>query len=447
MTLSTFVEVASQKPGVEVADIYRAHFEEYLEKYACTAQELRASDAIMRCRTSEMGGHIWVCDGCGRWRLVWNSCKNRHCPKCGAFEKAQWLARLARILLPTHYHQVVFTTDHAINDLAYINPQALYDLLIATASQLLKEFGQRYLGGDIGFTVALHTWGQAIQPHIHLHCMVTGGALVKTQEGYEWNATEPTWLFPVKELSARFRDAFCAGLRKLYRADKLRLVGSCAHADIEQMVAKMQAKEWEVFIQKPPTQETMTGSLDEVMEQLKDPMCLAEYLGLYVHQSAIANSRLEAFEDGVVSFWYYDNQDADDSGRGQRKLMALDALEFIRRYLRHVLPHGYIRIRHFGLHASGARPKLQAARVLLGLPFELPPKPALVLSEWLQSVLGKAVAKCAFCQQGAWRKWRKFDPLDRCYLVLVTWLGLAVSGHGDGGEDSKTDMAVQEFFA
>lgn len=445
MTLSTFVEVASKKPGVEVADVLRAHFAEYVAKYACTKQELRAAHAIMQCRTAEMGGHIWMCDGCGRWRLVWNSCKNRHCPKCGAFEKAQWLARLSRILLPTHYHQVVFTTDHGLNELAYINPKAIYDLLIATASQQLKAFGQRYLGGDIGFTVALHTWGHAIQPHIHLHCMVTGGALVKTQGGYEWNATKPTWLFPVEELSAKFRDAFCAGLRKLYREDKLRLVGSCAHEDIEQLVAKMQAKAWEVYIQKPPQEERFEASLEEAIEQLKDPMCLAEYLGRYVHQTAITNSRLESFEDGTVSFWYYDNQDKDEQGRGKRKLMALEAVEFIRRYLRHVLPHGYIRIRHFGLHASGARPKLQVVRFLLGLPPELPPKPALVLNEWLQSVRGEDVAQCTFCQQGTWRKSHKFGPLDRWCIVLLTWLGLAICGHVDTAED--TEMAAQEFFA
>lgn len=430
MLLNAFVDVATTKPEYEVADIFREYFDDYLKKYHCTEQEFKAVNDILRCRTAALGGHIWVCDHCGKWRIAWNSCKNRNCPKCGAVEKAKWLAGLSRILLPTHYHQVVFTTDHLINDLAYLNPQVIYDLLFKTASTQLKAYGQRYLGGDIGVTAALHTWGQTLQPHIHLHCMVTGGALVKTAEGYEWRATSPTWLFPVEELSADFRDAFCDGLLKLHEAGELRLVGSCAELDIAQLVAEMRAKDWEVYIQKPPTMKRQSGD-DELGElptpdELADPMKLAEYLGRYVHQTAIANSRIEEIADGKVTFWYYDNRETDASGRGSRKLMTLGAIDFIHRFLRHVLPHRYIRIRHYGLHASGMRPKLGIARFLFGLPIDVPPKPLLDLSSWLASVADETVSRCPFCEQGTLRKWRKFGALDRWRICLLMVLGLTL---------------------
>ena len=447
MVLNAFVDVVTKKPAYEVADVFRDYFDDYLKQYHCTEQEFRAANAIMGCRTAALGGRILLCDYCGRWHLLWNSCKNRSCPKCGAFEKAQWLANLSRILLPTHYHQVVFTTDHAINDLAYINPAALYDLLFATARQVLKAYGQRYLGGDIGFTAALHTWGQTIQPHIHLHCMVTGGALVETAEGYEWRATNPTWLFPVEALSADFRDAFCAGLRKLYRTGKLRLVGSCAETDIEALVTEMQAKDWEVYIQKPPqagrqgenARFDLEDADDEPLsplsnKELADPMTLAEYLGRYVHQSAISNSRIEAIADGKVSFWYYDNRDTEADRRGTRKLMRLDAVEFIHRILRHVLPPNYIRIRHFGLHASAMRPKLQMARFLLGLPLEMPPKVQLDLHAWRQSITADDVTRGPFCQRGTVRLWRPAMHLDRWRILFLLTLGYAVSGQLESQE-------------
>lgn len=183
MLLSSLIDVATVKPAVEVADIFRLHFDDYLKQYHCTPEEFAAVRAIIHCRTATAGGFIRQCDQCGKLQISYCSCGNRNCPKCGAFAKAQWLANQEARLLSVPHFQVVFTLDHLINELAYVNPQAIYDLLFETASRVLKEFAQRYLGGKVGVTAVLHTWGQTMQHHIHLHCMVTSGALVRLPSG------------------------------------------------------------------------------------------------------------------------------------------------------------------------------------------------------------------------------------------------------------------------
>lgn len=392
-----------------------------------------------------MGGLLRICDSCGKWQFIWKACKNRNCNKCGAFERAKWLAGLTRLLLPTHYHQVVFTTDHEINDIAYHNQKLIYDLLFKSASETLKAFGQKYLGGIMGFTGVLHTWGQQVQPHIHLHFMVTGGALVTRPDGYEWRSSNPTFLFPVEELSAAFRERFCDGLLRLYRQGELNLVGRAANINIPDMVARMGRRKWEVYIQKPPQlkispneippasemeeQNLITAPNPAAMQRkLLDPMHLAEYLGRYVHQSAIGNSRLLDIDDEKVSFSYYDNREPDENGRGTPKVMALPGVEFIRRILWHVLPKGYIRIRHYGLHASGCRVKLQMARFLLGLPLDVPPKPILDLAEWLHSLGHDDPNRCPFCQSGTMQRQQSFGPLYGWRLMFLIILGVAVAG-------------------
>lgn len=335
---------------------------------------------------------------------------------------------------------MVFTIDHEINDLAYHNQKLIYDLLFKSANETLKKFGQKYLKGQLGFTGVLHTWGQQIQPHIHLHFMVTGGALVRTAEGYEWNPSNPKFLFPVVELSASFRDRFCDGLLKLFEAGEMDLVGCCADADVPQMIERMRRRHWEVFIQKPPIVKNSpaTPSLQEegseseaifsdpmaVQEKVLDPMHLAEYLGRYIHQSAISNSRLLEMDEQNVHFRDYDNRDRDEQGRGKQKVMALAGVEFIRRILWHVLPKGYIRIRHYGLHASGCRTKLRIARFIFGLPLEIPSKPQLDLSEWLKSIGYDSPDRCPFCKSGTMRKYRTFGSLYGWRLMVLIIFGV-----------------------
>ena len=323
MILNHLFNVATVKPENEVADVLRLHLDDYLQKYVCTSHEMRVLQSLMRCRTAENGGHIRVCSECGRMQIAYNSCGNRNCMKCGSFAQAQWVAKMERVLLPVPYFHTVFTTDHRINELAYHNPEAIYNVLFASANQVLKEYGQRYLKGEIGGTVALHTWGQTLQPHLHVHCMVSGGALVRTAAGYEWRASAEHFLFPVVELAADFRQTFCEGLLKLYQKQELRLVGSCAQLDVPKLVREMLATKWEVYIEKPVAGfKSLTG-----------------YFARYLHKTAISNSRILQIENGQVTFEYRDNRERDESKRGKR--MTLSAVEFIHRFVRHILPQGF----------------------------------------------------------------------------------------------------------
>ena len=333
--LNRLLDVATVKPAVELADVFADYFADYLQVAHCTAEQFAAVNAILRCRTAALGGHLRVCDTCGRVQLVFNPCHNRHCPKCGAFERAQWLAQQGARMLPVPHFHVVFTVDHLVNPLAEVNPEALYDLLFTTANQTLKAFARQYLGGEIGVTAVLHTWGQTLQHHIHLHCMVTGGALLQTKRGSRWHKSAKGFLVPVVALSQQFRDAFCQGLQRLQRRGELRLVGACADLDIAALLTAMRVKKWEVYIGKPPKQHA--------------PEQLLAYLGRYVHRTAISNPRLVAIEAGQVTFSYYDNRQQDEAEAGgltpRPKLMTLPAVEFIRRFLTHVLPFqlsGYV---------------------------------------------------------------------------------------------------------
>ncbi len=389
MFLNSVIDVATIKPALEVADIFRLHFDDYLKLYHCTPEEFAAVQAIIQCRTAALGGHIRTCDGCGKFQIGYNSCNNRNCPKCGAFEKAQWLAKQAARLLPVPHFHGVFTLDHLVNPLAAVNPEAIYDLLFQTANRVLKQFATKYLGGEIGWTAVLHTWGQTMQHHIHLHCMITGGALVETAEGYEWRASTPGFLLPVVELSAVFRDAFCKGLLRLHKQGELRLVGECAGVDVEQLVAQMQAKKWEVYLGAPPEKAKVEDLLG--------------YFSRYIHRTAISNRRIVKLAAGQVAFEYYDNRERDAEGQGKPKVMTLPAVEFIRRFLQHVLPFQYKRVRHFGLYASCNKLWRQAVRVLVGQRFEQPEIPKLQLGEWLQSLGITDAFRCPFCGARAGR--------------------------------------------
>lgn len=406
--------VATLKPTLEVADIFRLHFDEYLKEHHCTAEEFAAAKALMRCRTAALGGHVRECDQCGRLQIAYNSCNNRPCPKCGGFEKAQWLAEQGRRLLPAPHFHGVFTVDHLVNRLASVNPEVIYDLLFQSMNRVVKQFAQHYLGGQVGVTAVLHTWGQTMQQHLHLHCMITGGALVETVDGYGWRASAPGFLLPVVELSAAFRDAFCKGLRRLHRQKKLRLVGECAEIDVEQLVKKMQAKKWEVYLGAPPENAKLSD--------------LLSYLGRYVHRTAITNQRLRKIEQGKVTFEYFDNRAKDAAGKGEKKRMTLPATEFIQRFLRHVLPFQYKRVRHFGLYASRNQLWRQALRLLLGQSFEAPAAAKLDLGEWLTSVGVADALRCPFCQQGQMRLGRDFAPLRGFVLWLLFLLGVPVFG-------------------
>ncbi len=412
MLLGALIHVATVKPALELADVLAAHFADYLKVAHCTAEQFAAVNAILKCRTAALGGHLRECDVCGRVQLVFNSCGNRNCPKCGAFERAQWLAQQSVKLLPVPHFQVVFTLDHRVNALAEVNPEAIYDLLFSTANQTLKAFAQQYLGGEIGVTATLHTWGQTLEHHIHLHCMVTGGAAAPTKQGYRFRRCAPGFLLPVKALSAHFRTAFCAGLRHLAQRDALRLVAACADLDVTQLAQELADRAWEVYIGKPP--------------KGRRPAHLLRYLSRYFRRTAISTTRLVRLADGQVTFTYFDNRDRDAAGRGTAKELTLSAVAFIRRFLTHVLPFQYKRVRHFGLYASAKRPVLETLRRQFGPQTVAAPK--LKLADWLTSLGIAEPLRCPFCGQGQMRLGREFAPIRGWALWLLILLGLPVAG-------------------
>jgi len=359
--------------------------------------------AILNCRTPALGGVMKECSVCKKWEFHFKACKNRHCPQCGAFEKAQWLEAQKKWLLPIHYYHVVFTIDHVFNPLVRFNQQLLFKLFIDTAAQLLKEFGQTYLGGEIGFSMVLHTWGQTMQDHLHLHFIVTGGALVASPTGYRWQAASREFLFPVLLLSNQFRNRFCFALAQRWAEGKLNTNDGAL--DVPTMLQHALSQNWEVYIQSP----------------LYGPEKLIEYLGRYIFRIAISNHRIVSVGKDTVTFKYRDNRD-----EGEEKLMTLHAHEFIRRFLAHVLPAGFVRIRHFGLHHSSCRTKLQHARRALGLPFQLPVILKLKFLDWFQKITQSDddPRTCQFCGKGLMLPIREFGPVFGWRLKVHAVLGL-----------------------
>jgi hypothetical protein len=390
----------------DVADIFRKHIGEYKRVHRPSYEQAKAVSAILACRTPALGGVLKACPECKRWEFCYKPCKNRHCPKCGAFEKAQWLESQKKWLLPIHYYHVVFTIDHVFNPLVAFNQRLLFNLFIEIAAQLLKEFGRKYLGGEIGFSMVLHTWGQTMQEHLHLHFIVTGGTLVSTPSGHRWQAASREFLFPVKLLSNQFRNRFCFALAQLWTDGELNT--NDGGLDIQSMLTEGLSKDWEVYIQ-PPIYSTEK---------------LIEYLARYIFRIAISNHRIISVSDNSVTFKYFDNRD-----NGKEKWMSLPAAEFIRRFLSHVLPDGFVRVRHFGLHHSSCRTKLQQARRLLGLPFQFPVILKLKFLDWFKQITGSEEDPriCKFCSKGLMLPIREFGPVFGWRLKIHAALGLFTS--------------------
>jgi hypothetical protein len=305
-------------------------------------------------------------------------------------------------VLPIEYFHIIFTIDHVFNPLVWENQKAIYNLIISASADVINAFGKKYLGGEVGFTMSLHTWGQKMQRHLHTHVMATGGALVKKGNKYYWKTAKSTYLFPAEEFSAAFRKTFCDGIRKLHKQGKLRL-GRNNQLDVEAMLASGENQNWEVYIQTPQGK----------------PGDLLDYLGRYVYKTAMSNHRILAVGKRTVRFEYYDNQDD-----GTLKELEIDGVEFLRRFLDHVLPRGFQRVRHFGLHHSSQREKLIIIRKLLGLEAELPKIDKLNLREWLAEILGvEDPFHCPFCGEGEMEIVREFSAIEAWRLKFAPVLG------------------------
>jgi Putative transposase/Transposase zinc-binding domain len=339
------------RPRLEVADVVRQYEAEYLARYGAVTSTVQRQvlQAIAQCRTAALGGHKSQCDHCGHEEISYNSCRNRHCPKCQGSAQAAWLAARERELLDVPYCHVVFTLPAALSPLALQNPRVVYGLLFQTVAETLQTIARdpKHLGAEIGFLGVLHTWGQTLHHHPHIHCLVPAGGLAL--DGTAWVPCPKRFFLPVRVLSRLFRRTFLTVLRQAAAQERLSLQGQCqrwrAPAVWRQFLTTMQQMEWVVYA-KPP---------------LPGPQRVLRYLARYTHRVAITNRRLLACEDGQVTFRWKDYQ------RGNRqRLMTLDAVEFIRRFLLHVLPRGFQRMRHYGFFANGQRTvKLPRCRELL----------------------------------------------------------------------------------
>jgi hypothetical protein len=338
-------------PRFEVADVIRAHGGEFLDTYgdATSPEQRRALTDLARCRTAALGGHVEECDRCGHRQVAYNSCRNRHCPRCQAAEAARWVEDRAAELLPVEYFHVVFTLPAALAPIALQNPRVVYGLLFRAAAESLQRIAAdpRHLGAEIGFLAVLHTWGQNLQHHPHVHCVVPGGGIAP--DGSRWIPCRPGFFLPVRVLGRLFRGKFLALLEAAYDGGKLSLHGRLADladpAEFRRALAAGANPEWVVYA-KPPF-----GGPEQVLK----------YLARYTHRVAISNSRLVALDGDQVEFLWKDYAD-----EGKQKTMRLKAVEFIRRFLAHVLPAGFVRIRHYGFLANRVcREKLDLCRVLL----------------------------------------------------------------------------------
>ena len=341
------------RPPFEVADIIRQYGTRFIEAHRAwlTAQHLRVLRAIAHCRSAALGGHLDQCAVCGHRAISFNSCRNRHCPKCLTHARNQWLAERERELLPVGYAHVVFTLPHALAGLALQNKRVVYDLLFHTSAATLLEVARtpKHLGAALGFLSVLHTWGQTLLHHPHVHCVVPAGGL--SHDGTQWAHARPSFFLPVKVLSRVFRGKFVAGLRAAFRAGTLTMPSDLQRLNNEPAFAAwlrtLFRHEWVVYA-KPP---------------FGGPSHVLHYLARYTHRVAISNHRLVAVTDDHVTFRWKDYRHGS-----QVRLMTLSAEEFLRRFCLHVLPKGFVRIRFYGFLAPRCRTEgLPTCRHALGV--------------------------------------------------------------------------------
>jgi hypothetical protein len=339
----------TQRPRFEVADVVRACGEAYRTNCRPSATQQRVLRNIAACRTAALGGHVDHCDDCGHARISYNSCRDRHCPKCQGPQRAEWLVQRLERLLPVPYFHVVFTIPHELNPIALRNKEHVYKILFDAASATLLQIAEdpKHLGAQVGITAVLHTWAQNLLLHPHLHCVVTGGGL--SSDGARWVSARRHYFLPVKVLGRLFRGKFLAALHQAWDNGKLELTGSSAK--LTDPVAwstlkdRLYCKEWVVYA-KPPF-----GGPEQVFR----------YLGRYTHRVAITNHRIVHLDDGKVTFTVKDYAD-----NATPKQMTLGGVEFLRRFLLHVLPERFVRIRHYGLCAArNVNTKLATAHRLL----------------------------------------------------------------------------------
>ena len=389
-----------ERPHLEVGDVFRRYGEAYRQQHAgsLSRDQLRVMTAIERCRTAALGGHLEQCDQCKFERIAYNSCRDRHCTKCQSLARAQWIEDRQAELLDTQYFHVVFTLPEEIAAIAYQNKEAMYNILFRATSETLRTIAAdpQHLGAEIGFFAVLHTWGQNLMFHPHLHCVVPGGGI--SPHGERWIPCRPDFFLPVRVLSRLFRRLFLKYLEKDFDQGHLKFFSSLQELTDRKALlcylAPLHKKEWVVYAKKP----------------FAGPQQVLDYVGRYTHRVAISNNRILNIEDGRVTFRYKDYRDGS-----QQKPMILSADEFIRRFLLHVLPPGFHRIRYYGfLGARYRKEKLEQCRQLLGMLPREPDSPIKVTEldyrDRYQALAGFSMWECPACGRGRMIVIGEFPP-------------------------------------
>ncbi len=363
--------IKAQKPRLEVADILQKHIREYRNVYPLGPDQHRIVSHLLNCRTPKLGGHLQRCTHCGAERIMYHSCRNRHCPKCQQIPRERWLEKRESELLPLTYFHIVFTLPHELNSLILKNKSVMLNMLFKAVSRTLLHFGKNQLGGKPGFVAVLHTWDQQLKAHFHLHCLVSGGAVCSKSK--RWIPCKENYLFNQQALSLVFRGKFIHHLTRAVHRGNLSFDG-----EYGQLKNKLYKHKWVVSVREPIT----------------EPQHVLQYLARYTHRVAIANSRLTALKDGRVSFKYKDRKN------NRLKKTTISAVEFIRRFLLHTLPQGFVRIRHYGFLANRNRTaNLSFIRRLLKLPSQLL-KMTHSLQKMMLKLTGIDITLCPCCKKG-----------------------------------------------
>lgn len=363
-------------------EIIEIHGENYIRDNKLPANVLKALSSIQYCKTASLGGHIYECDKCGETTIAYNSCRNRHCPKCQTYAKELWIYERSKSLLPIHYFHIVFTIPEQLNSLVLFNQKELYSILFTSVSETLLELAKdkKYLGADIGFTSILHTWGQNLMNHPHIHCIVPGGGL--SLDKTKWIKSKKKFFIPVKVLSRKFRGKFLYYLNKLYLNNKLTFPKSISELNsrniFNEFKDSLYKKEWIVYSKAP------FSSAEYVLQ----------YLGRYTHRVAISDNRIIKVDENNVSFRWRDYKD-----NNKQKLMTLKANEFIRRFTMHILPDRFVKIRHYGI--LGNRNKKLKFKRCLEI-FRIKPRDDEKLSsaELFFKLTGVKIGMCKVCEKG-----------------------------------------------
>ncbi len=367
----------------ELADIFRMFGDAYRRTHRMPLSHHKVMHAVEVCRTSYLGGHMKTCSHCGYEHPTYNSCGNRHCPKCQSLAKLRWVKKREGELLPVNYFHNVFTLPHKLNALARYNKKIVYDILFRSVSETLLEFGENELGGKVGFLAILHTWDQKLAQHIHLHCIIPAGALSADKKSWI-RPSNDDFLFSVRALSKVFRGKFLYYLRKAYEEGKLTFAGKSTEFESEDgfkaLIDDLYRKDWVVYSKRP----------------FAGPKKALDYLGRYTFRIAISNDRIKDVTGGMVNFTYRDRKDGN-----RKKEITISTSEFIRRFLTHVLPGSYMRIRHFGFLANRNRKEnIACVKSLLGISCYGDQGKEQSVQELMLKITGKDILKCPRCKAG-----------------------------------------------